>query len=238
MVTTELKSDEKQNNKEIRVVAERFEKAPPEEVLRWALQRFGEKVALATGFGAEGCVLVHLLANIDSNARIFYLDTDLLFPETYALRDRLQTRYGVHIKRQASDLSLEGQASAHGERLWEIKPDQCCNQRKVQPLTKTLEGLDGWITAIRRNQTPARANAGVVEWDAKFGLVKINPLARWSSKDVWKYIFRHDVPYNPLHDKGFPSIGCLPCTAAVIEGENERSGRWRGKAKTECGLHQ
>ncbi|MCU1289451.1 MAG: phosphoadenosine phosphosulfate reductase, partial [Acidobacteria bacterium] len=170
--------------------------------------------------------------------RIFYLDTDLLFPETYALRERLQDRYGVSIERRSTNLDLKAQAAAHGEKLWEDKPDLCCKLRKIEPLVEALEGFDAWITAIRRDQSPARANVKIVEWDAKFGLVKINPLARWSSKDVWKFIVENDVPYNPLHNEGYPSIGCLPCTTFVKNGENARAGRWRGKAKTECGLHQ
>lgn len=223
---------------ELAVLAERFENSAPEEILVWALECFGERVALATGFGAEGCVLVHLLANINKNARIFYLDTDLLFPETYSLRERLEERYGVKIERRATNLNLEKQAEIYGEKLWERAPDECCRLRKVEPLKKTLAGFDAWITAIRRDQSPARANVKIVERDKKFGLVKINPLARWSAKDVWRYIFRHDVPYNPLHDRGFPSIGCQPCTSAVGDGEEPRSGRWRGTVKTECGLHQ
>jgi len=237
-MTTALKTDGKLYREEIEELARRFEEIAPEEILCWALQRFGKGVALATGFGAEGCVLVHMLANIDKNARISYLDTGLLFPETYDLRDRLQVRYGVRIERQASALSLEEQAARHGENLWESDPDRCCNLRKVKPLKKALSGLDAWITAIRRDQTPARAKAGVVEWDSKFGLVKVNPLARWSSKDVWKFIVEHDVPYNPLHDVGYPSIGCRPCTTFVQIGEDPRAGRWPGREKTECGLHR
>jgi phosphoadenosine phosphosulfate reductase len=223
---------------EIYELTEQFEEAAPEDVLRWALQRFGTKVGLATGFGAEGCVLVHMLASIEQNARIFYLDTDLLFPETYDLRDRLQIHYGVRFDRQATDLGLEEQASLCGERLWETNPDRCCNLRKVEPLKKALAGLDAWITAIRRDQSASRANAGVVEWDAKFGLVKINPLVRWSSEDVWNFIAEHDIPVNPLHDQGYPSIGCRPCTTLVQIGEGPRAGRWRGREKTECGLHR
>jgi len=237
-MTTALKTDGKLYREEIEELAQRFEKAAPEEVLRWALQRFGKGVALATGFGAEGCVLVHILANIDQNARIFYLDTDLLFQETYDLRDRLQTRYGVRIERQASDLSIGEQAAHFGKELWRTNPDRCCNLRKVEPLYERLAGLDAWITAIRRDQSPSRANAVVVEWDSKFGLVKINPLARWSSKHVWKFIAENDVPYNPLHDAGYPSIGCRPCTTFVQIGEDPRAGRWRDREKTECGLHR
>jgi phosphoadenosine phosphosulfate reductase len=179
-----------------------------------------------------------MLSKIDPDTRIFYLDTDLLFPETYELRDRLEAKYGIAIERQATELTLEAQAEEFGARLWEREPDRCCNLRKVQPLRQTLSGLDAWITAIRRDQSPARATAGIVETDSKFGLVKINPLANWSTRHVWSYIFRHEVPYNPLHDSGYPSIGCAPCTTAIAAGEDVRSGRWRGLAKTECGLHQ
>ncbi len=224
--------------KEIEKLGANFEDAAPEAVLHWAVQRFGTRVALATGFGPEGCVLVHMLSGIEPNARIFYLDTDLLFAETYDLRDRLEDRYGVRFERQGAELSLDEQTEAFGERLWERDPDKCCFLRKVQPLKRTLSHCDAWITAIRRDQTPDRANAKVVERDKKFGIVKINPLARWSTKDVWRFIVRNDVPYNELHNRGFPSIGCRPCTSQVQIGEDPRSGRWRGREKTECGLHR
>ena len=225
-------------DEELRLITEEFEGASPEVVLRWAVEEFGSWVALATGFGAEGCVLVDMLARIDRRARVFYLDTDLLFPETYQLRDQLEARYKVVIERRATDLSLAAQTERHGEELWRRRPDECCRLRKIEPLLETLAGLKAWITAIRRDQSPARASAAVVERDKKFGLIKINPLAAWSSKDVWNYIFKHDVPYNPLHDQGYPSVGCAPCTSAVRIGEDPRAGRWRGTSKTECGLHQ
>ncbi len=226
------------NDSEIEVLRNRFESAPPEEVLGWAVETFGNGVALATGFGAEGCALVHLLAGVAPTARMFYLDTDVLFPETYELKDRLETRYGIRFERRAAKLTLDEQAAHLGEKLWETRPDECCRIRKVEPLREMVTGLDAWITAIRRDQSPARANAGVVERDVKFGIVKINPLARWTSKDVWNFIVENDVPYNPLHDRGYPSVGCLPCTTPVQIGEDPRAGRWRGTAKTECGLHQ
>jgi phosphoadenosine phosphosulfate reductase len=215
-----------------------FEDATPEEVLQWAVEEFRQDVALATGFGAEGCVLVHMLAGISRKARIFYLDTDLLFPETYALRDRIEATYGVKFERRATNVSLDDQARAFGDRLWETQPDLCCKLRKVEPLKETLGGLRAWITAIRRDQTPARASARVVERDQKFGLIKINPLVKWSTVQVWDYIVKHDVPYNPLHNSGYTSIGCTPCTTAIQAGEDPRAGRWRGSIKTECGLHQ
>jgi phosphoadenosine phosphosulfate reductase len=215
-----------------------LEREPAETVLRWALREFGPDVALATGFGAEGCVLIRMLSEIDRSARMFYLDTDLLFPETYELIRELETRYGVHFEQRTSRLSLAAQAARYGERLWEREPDVCCRLRKVEPLREMLSGLRAWITAIRREQTAARAGARVVERDRKFELVKINPLAGWTKGDVWRYIKEHDVPYNPLYDSGYRSIGCQPCTTPVQIGEKDRAGRWRGVAKTECGLHQ
>jgi phosphoadenosine phosphosulfate reductase len=223
---------------ELESISIELERQPAEAVLRWALCEFGSEVALATGFGAEGCVLIRMISEIDSNARIFYLDTDLLFPETYALIRELEMRYGVRFEKRAPRLSLATQAISYGERLWEREPETCCRLRKVEPLREILFGLRAWITAIRRDQTPARADARVVERDRKFDLIKINPLAGWSSRDVWRYIKRNDVPYNPLYDQGYRSIGCQPCTTLVQIGEEDRAGRWRGIAKTECGLHQ
>ena len=223
---------------ELESIANELELESAEAVLRWALREFGSEVALATGFGAEGCVLIRMLAQVDRNARMFYLDTDLLFPETYELIGKLEARYGVRFEQRTSRLSLAAQAAHYGERLWEREPDVCCQLRKVEPLREMLSGLRAWITAIRREQTAARAGARVVERDRKFDLIKINPLAGWSSRDVWRYIKEHDVPYNPLYDLGYRSIGCQPCTTLVQIGENDRAGRWRGVAKTECGLHQ
>ena len=215
-----------------------FEMRSPEEVLRWALDEFDTDVALATGFGADGCVLVHMLASLRRDARIFYLDTDLLFAETYELRDELERRYGIRFERRASELSLKHQAREYGDDLWERQPDLCCRLRKVEPLKELLSDLGAWITAIRRDQTPARANAGIIERDKNFGLIKINPLAAWSSIDVWNYIAKHDIPFNSLYRAGYSSIGCRPCTSPVKSGEDPRAGRWRGSVKTECGLHR
>jgi phosphoadenosine phosphosulfate reductase len=215
-----------------------FETAAPQTVLKWALDEFGSDVALATGFGTEGCILVDMVARIDPSARIFYLDTDLLFPETYELRDRLAERYGVHFERRSAARSIEQQALRHGDKLWERDPDLCCRLRKVEPLKQMLSGLRAWITAIRRDQSPARAHAKVIENDDKFGRIKINPLAGWTKQQVWKYVREYDVPYNPLYDQGYSSIGCRPCTTPVQINEDQRAGRWRGFQKTECGLHQ
>jgi phosphoadenosine phosphosulfate reductase len=226
------------SEKELAAVSAELEQQPPEAILGWAFGVFGPDVALATGFGAEGCVLIHMTSTINKSARIFYLDTDLLFPETYKLREELEARYGVRLEQRVPRLSLQAQAEAYGDNLWEREPDLCCRLRKVQPLREVLGGLRAWITAIRRDQSPTRANASIVERDRKFGLIKINPLARWSSREVWAYIRQYDIPYNPLYDQGYGSIGCVPCTTMIQIGEGERAGRWRGTMKTECGLHQ
>jgi phosphoadenosine phosphosulfate reductase len=223
---------------EVESLAQSFNNSAPEEVLRWAVKAFESDVALATAFGPEGCVLIDMLCRVERQPRIFYLDTDLFFPETYELIDQLAMHYQISFERQATDLSLSSQAQAFGPSLWEREPDRCCQLRKVEPLLEKLAGLRAWITAIRRDQSSARAAAQVIERDPKFGLIKINPLVGWSPVEVWKYIFKHNVPYNPLHDQGFPSIGCAPCTTAVQPGEDPRAGRWRGCVKRECGLHQ
>jgi phosphoadenosine phosphosulfate reductase len=209
----------------------------PAEILRWASQRFGNKLTFATGFGAEGCVIIDLIARHDLPIDLFTLDTGLLFPETYELWRRLESRYGVVIRAVRPGHSVDQQADEQGPRLWERDPDRCCELRKVVPLRNALAGFDAWITAIRRDQTAERAHARIVEPDRKFGLVKINPLVAWSHDDVWGHLYAHDVPYNPLHDRGYPSIGCQPCTAVVLPGEDARAGRWRGRSKKECGLH-
>lgn len=180
---------------------------------------------------------MHMVSEIAPETTIFYLDTDLLFPETYALRDELAERLGLRFTRVHSGLSVEAQAEEHGAALWSRNPDLCCQLRKVAPLRLFLATRQAWITAIRRDQTTARAGAGLVEWDRANGLVKLNPLAAWTSGRVWDYVLKHRLPYNPLHDQGYPSIGCWPCTRAVAAGDDPRSGRWAGKEKTECGIH-
>jgi thioredoxin-dependent adenylylsulfate APS reductase len=213
-----------------------LEGATAEEVLRWASTEI-PRLTFATGFGAEGCVIVDLIGRHRLPIDIFTLDTGVLFPETYELWRKLEARYGITIRGVTPELTLDQQAAAHGARLWEREPDRCCQLRKVTPLARVLSGYAAWITAIRREQTPERATAQVVEADAKFGLVKINPLARWTHDDVWAHLYLHDVPYNPLHERGYPSIGCQPCTSPIVPGENLRAGRWRGTGKQECGLH-
>ena len=209
----------------------------PEKLLRWAFDTFGRGVAISSAFGAEGMVVIDLASRVRSDFAVFTLDTEFLFPETYNLMDQIEERYGIKIERVYSLLSPEEQARVHGACLWTRNPDACCNLRKVEPLGRKLSGQRAWITSIRRDQTAIRAGARNIEWDAKFGLVKINPIVNWSTQDVWRYIREHNVPYNALHDRGYPSIGCTHCTRAIRPGEDERAGRWSGFAKTECGLH-
>jgi phosphoadenosine phosphosulfate reductase len=222
------------------VVAQHLSNANLTQILEWAIRKFGEKLTLACSFGAEDVVLVDALQRIPGGKKvdIFYLDTDLHFPETYETRDRLEERYGIRFKRVTPDLTLDEQQASYGPALWRQDPNRCCYLRKVQPLEKTLSEYDAWMTGIRREQSPTRRKAQIVEVDQRFLLTKVNPLVHWTSEDVWAYIRERDVPYNPLHDERYPSIGCAPCTRPVHEGEDLRSGRWSGFQKTECGLHQ
>lgn len=208
-----------------------------EQVLSWAYKRFRNEVAISSAFGAEGTVLIDMASHLQPGFRVFTLDTEFLFPETYNLMDQIERRYGIRIEKLYSLLSPEEQERIHGPSLWTRNPDLCCELRKIEPLRRKLTEFRAWITSIRHDQTPTRANAQKIEWDAKFGLVKINPIVDWSSQQVWRYIREHKVPYNPLHDRNYPSIGCTHCTRAIRSGEEPRAGRWPGFAKTECGLH-
>lgn len=217
--------------------ARRLQDRPPWESLAWAAERFAPRVAFATGFGAEGCLVIDLIARHRLPIEIFTLDTGLLFPETYDLWRRLEGHYGLRIRPVRPALTVLEQARDEGDGLWHRDPDRCCSLRKTEPLSHALSGLDAWVTAIRREQTPERRGAEVVEWDGRFGLVKVNPLATWTHEEVWAHLRAHRVPVNPLHALGYPSIGCAPCTSPVRPGEEPRAGRWRGRLKTECGLH-
>jgi phosphoadenosine phosphosulfate reductase len=222
---------------EIAAANHRLRAAPPQEVLRWAVEQFHPRLTMATAFGAEGCCLIHMLAEIEPAAHVFNLDTGYQFPETLQLRERVRERYGIEVELVRPDLTIAEYELRHGGPLYLRRPDQCCYDRKVVPLRRALADRDAWISAIRRDQTADRAQADVVQWDDRFGLVKVNPLLNWSRNDVWTFILVNDVPYNPMHNAGYPSIGCWPCTRAVAEDEAERAGRWQGTGKTECGLH-
>jgi len=222
---------------EIQRVSNAFESKSPQDVLRWGIEKFRGGITLACSFGAEDVALVDMIARIDRKVPVFYLDTDYLFPETFEVRDRLVAKYGIRPVPVKPLLTLDEQAAQHGPDLYARQPDQCCKIRKVEPLRRHLGGFQSWITGIRRDQAPTRAKAGLVEWDKVFNLVKLNPLARFTSDDVWAYIRANDVPYNVLHDRNYPSIGCWPCTREVKPGEDPRAGRWANFAKKECGLH-
>src|SRR5919198_614989 len=205
---------------ELDLVALELEEQGPEATLKWMVDQFHPSLYVACSFQQEESVLLDMLHRIEPSIRIFYLDTEVLFEETYETRDR-----------------LADQARLYGDELWKSAPDKCCAIRKVEPLKRALGQVDAWITGVRRDQAPTRANAKKVEWDEKFGLVKANPLADWTLKEVWAHIHEHDVPYNPLHDRNYPSIGCTHCTRPVTPGEDPRAGRWAGQEKVECGLH-
>ncbi|HJT22135.1 MAG TPA: phosphoadenylyl-sulfate reductase [Nitrospira sp.] len=231
----------KRSTDEIQSWAESLETKPPQEILTAAIERYAPKVVLACSFGAEDVVLVDMVHRIDPSVPLLYLDTDFLFPETYTTRDRIVQQYGLkpaQVLQVKSLLTPQKQAQQFGEALWARDPDRCCELRKLEPLTRALKDYDAWITGIRREQSPTRAHAKVVEWDARFQLVKLNPLARWTWSDVWTYIKVYEVPYNELHDRNYPSIGCTHCTSSVAPGEDPRAGRWKNQAKTECGLHK
>ena len=222
---------------EIALLADNFSHSYPHEIIAWARHRFGEGLVMATGFGPEGIVILHIVQQAAPGTQVFYLDTDLLFPETYQLRDQLEQRFGIRFTRIATTLSVQQQSEQVGPELWASQPDQCCRIRKVEPLRAFLKDKKAWITGIRRSQTGHRANAQPIEWDKTNELVKVNPLLNWTQEQVWTYIHLFELPYNVLHTRGYPSIGCAPCTRPVAEGADPRSGRWVGHKKVECGIH-
>ena len=222
---------------ELSAASELLETETPEAILRWAADRFAPKLTMATAFGPEGMVIIQMLSDIAPGTSIFNLDTGYQFQETLELRDRVVERYGIEVEMKSSGISVEEYERQHGGPIYQSNPNQCCHDRKIKVLHSAIEGMDAWISAIRRDQSPDRARAPIVGWDKKFRLVKVNPLANWTKQDVWKRITDQDIPYNPLHDQGYSSIGCWPCTRAVLMGEDERAGRWSGTMKTECGLH-
>ena len=212
---------------------------PAEEAVRWAITEFFPKLTMATAFGPEGNCIIHMIAQIEPRVRVFNLDTGYQFKETLRLRERIKERYGIEVEYVRPDLSVEAYEAKHGQPLYNRDPNQCCHDRKTVPLRRAVVGYDAWMSAIRRDQTSDRGKARIVQWDPKFNLVKINPLLEWTKKDVWNFILKNEVPYNPLHDQGYPSIGCAPCTRAVTPGEDIRSGRWwwENPENKECGLH-
>ena len=222
---------------ELQRESESLESATPQEILRWAVDRYAPKFTMATAFGPEGMTIIHMLAEIAPQTPIFNLDTGYQFAETLQLRETVKQRYGIEVELKRPETTVDQYEQAHGGPLYKTDPNQCCFDRKIKVLHQAAKGHHCWASAIRRDQSVDRAAAAIVGWDRKFQLVKVSPLANWTKKEVWSLITSEKIPYNPLHDKGYQSIGCQPCTRATMIGEDERAGRWSGFQKTECGLH-
>lgn len=222
---------------ELAADSQRLEAATPQEILRYAIDRFAPRFTMATAFGPEGMTLIHMLAELAPGTPIFNLDTGYQFSETLELRERIVQRYGIEVELKRPELTVEQYEQQNGGPVYKSDPNRCCFDRKLRVLHQAARGMHAWASAIRRDQSDDRRRAAIVGWDHKFQLVKVSPLANWTKRDVWALITQHDIPYNPLHDRGYPSVGCWPCTRATQLGEDERAGRWSGFAKTECGLH-
>lgn len=228
---------------EINVLNERLAKAGAKEILEYFLKEYKEKAALSSSLGAEDQVLTDLMLKIDKNANIFTLDTGRLHPETYNVMDATNLKYGIKIdvffprNQDVEELYFSQGINGHFESIENRK--RCCNIRKIEPLKRALKPLKVWITGLRASQSVTRVDTPIVEWDENFKIIKVNPLINWSEEMVWDYIKSNSVPYNKLHDQGFPSIGCAPCTRAIKEGEDVRAGRWwwENPEHKECGLH-
>lgn len=222
---------------ELAAAGDRLETATPQEILRYAVDRFAPRFTMATAFGPEGMTLIHMLAEIAPETPIFNLDTGYQFDETLELRERIKDRYGIEVELKRPELTVEQYEALHGGPVYQSDPNRCCYDRKLRVLHEAARGMHAWASAIRRDQSEDRKRAAIVGWDHKFQLVKVSPLANWTRKQVWSMIMECDIPYNPLHDRGYLSVGCRPCTRATQPGEDERAGRWSGFTKTECGLH-
>jgi phosphoadenosine phosphosulfate reductase len=209
-----------------------LEAASAEEVVEHVVERFHPRLYVAASFQKETAVMMDMVLRIEPDARFFTLDTGVLFGETYAAWRETERRYDVQVD-VYQGMTLARQAALEGDRLWEHDPDRCCAIRKVAPLHEALAGVDAWMTGVRREQSRTRARAPKLHWDRRHGVWKGNPLADWSERDVWDYIEARDLPYNELHDRGYASIGCEHCTSPATG----RAGRWAGREKTECGLH-
>jgi phosphoadenosine phosphosulfate reductase len=217
-------------------VTEKLEGRGAYEVLEWAIETFHPRLYFACSFQKTSSVILDMAHKIDPTVRFFYLDTDVLFPETYETRDRLAEHYGIEFERY-HNLTLDEQAAQHGDELWARNPDLCCEIRKVEPMREALAEVDCWVSGIRREESASRAGAKKFGWDKRFSLWKLNPLADWTEKEIWRYLYENEVPYNDLHDQGYPSIGCTHCTRPPGAGDLPRGGRWADAEKTECGLH-
>ncbi len=222
---------------EIDAVSNSLEKSSPVEILEWAVEHYAPHFAMATAFGPEGMTMIHMLSKIAPKTPIFNLETGYQFQETLDLCHLVEDRYGIKVQLIRPELDVVAYEELHGGPVYKTDPNKCCYDRKLSLLKKVANNLHCWSSAIRRDQSPDRAKAPILGWDKKFGLIKVSPLANCTKQDIWKMILDNDIPYNPLHDQGYPSVGCWPCTRPIGIGEDERAGRWSGTAKTECGLH-
>lgn len=222
---------------EFNLLAEHFETRSIEELLEWSVATHSPKLVMTSNFGVEGVVLMDHLMRVAPETPIIYLNTGFQFPATDEVKERLRDRYKFNLIEARSLLSVEEQAKIYGERLYETNSDLCCRIRKVEPLQRALAGFEAWIAALRRDQSVTRSNIKVVEWNERHQMAKFHPLANWTRSQVWSYIVKHNLPYNRLYDDGYTSIGCWPCTRQITAGQHERSGRWFGREKQECGIH-
>ena len=217
-----------------------LEGKPAQEIVAWAIAEYGPRAGISTAFGVEGCALIDMAVKIDPRIPVFTIDTGFLFPETYELMQRFSEKYGIEIQKLEGQVSKAEQEREFGVALWERDSDHCCALRKVEPTQRAVAGLDAWFAGLRRDQGKSRAGIQLLErYDHADGtpLVKVNPLAAWTRNDTWKYVMANGVPYSPLLDQGYKSIGCWPCTRPVAAGADERAGRWAGSEKKECGIH-
>ncbi len=214
-----------------------YEAMTAEELLSWVYSEYGDKLCLTCSWQKQSSVLVHMVSELGLDLPVIELDTQLFFRETYETRDRLVKRYGLNLISNPI-ITVAEQHRQEGPNLWERDPDRCCQIRKVEPLLSALEPYGAWISGIRRDQSPSRAETPKMQWSERYGVWKVHPLADWDEKRVWAYIKVNEIPYNPLHEAGYRSIGCIPCTRPITADEEERAGRWAGSDKLECGIHE
>lgn len=218
------------------------ENTPTDKLITWTMERFArQRMIMTTSFGMEGCALIDMYAKVGKPLTCIYLDTMFFFPETYELRDEMIERYPtIRFVNCGTTMTAQEQEKQHGAELWKHNPTLCCKIRKVDPMYPVMAEADVWITGLRRSQSATRANLRVIDWDWKYQVTKISPLANWERGEIWDYIRKNDVPFNKLHEQGYPTIGCTHCTTPVAgskPGEYSRAGRWSSSEKTECGLH-
>jgi phosphoadenosine phosphosulfate reductase len=219
----------------------RFERSPAPDIVRWAVEESGlGKVALASSFQDEAVALAHMAVQVRPDVPVIFLETGFHFAETLAFKERLTEQLGLNVWELTGDETVESQAEKYGPRLYESDPNLCCRLNKVEPLNAALRTLDAWLTGLRRDSAPSRAETPILdqyELEAGKTLLKVSPLANWTKRDVARYLSEHQLPRHPLYRLGFASIGCAPCTRALFPGEDERAGRWPGAEKVECGIH-